>query len=119
MGKRVNCATRSVISPDINIETNEIGVPPVSAKMMVISSSSIGNQPSINRDVSPRKDFDSSSENGRWSHSQSVDTCDPCILFSPHDSGMNMPLPQSSVAQSEARMIANNNNQYWYRPRPG
>ncbi|KAH9470054.1 hypothetical protein MJO29_004222 [Puccinia striiformis f. sp. tritici] len=58
MGKRVNCATRSVISPDINIETNEIGVPPVSAKMMVISSSSIGNQPSINRDVSPRKDFD-------------------------------------------------------------
>ena len=31
MGKRVNYAARSVISPDINIETNEIGVPPVFA----------------------------------------------------------------------------------------
>lgn len=32
MGKRVNFAARSVISPDPNIETNEIGVPPVFAK---------------------------------------------------------------------------------------
>lgn len=31
MGKRVNFAARSVISPDVNIETNEIGVPPVFA----------------------------------------------------------------------------------------
>ncbi|CDZ97905.1 beta and beta-prime subunits of dna dependent rna-polymerase [Phaffia rhodozyma] len=31
MGKRVNYAARSVISPDINLETNEIGVPPVFA----------------------------------------------------------------------------------------
>jgi DNA-directed RNA polymerase beta' subunit len=31
MGKRVNFAARSVISPDPNIETNEIGVPPVFA----------------------------------------------------------------------------------------
>ncbi|CAR27697.1 hypothetical protein ZYGR_0N01820 [Zygosaccharomyces rouxii] len=31
MGKRVNHAARSVISPDPNIETNEIGVPPVFA----------------------------------------------------------------------------------------
>jgi DNA-directed RNA polymerase I subunit RPA1 len=31
MGKRVNYAARSVISPDVNIETNEIGVPPVFA----------------------------------------------------------------------------------------
>jgi DNA-directed RNA polymerase I subunit RPA1 len=31
MGKRVNYAARSVISPDPNIETNEIGVPPVFA----------------------------------------------------------------------------------------
>ncbi|KAJ3215377.1 hypothetical protein HK099_006394 [Clydaea vesicula] len=28
MGKRVNYAARSVISPDFNIETNEIGIPP-------------------------------------------------------------------------------------------
>ncbi|PLW50103.1 hypothetical protein PCANC_05569 [Puccinia coronata f. sp. avenae] len=34
MGKRVNYAARSVISPDINIETNEIGVPPVFAKKL-------------------------------------------------------------------------------------
>lgn len=31
MGKRVNYAARSVISPDPNIETNEIGIPPVFA----------------------------------------------------------------------------------------
>lgn len=34
MGKRVNFAARSVISPDPNIETNEIGVPPVFAKTL-------------------------------------------------------------------------------------
>ncbi|KAG0150353.1 hypothetical protein CROQUDRAFT_58307 [Cronartium quercuum f. sp. fusiforme G11] len=34
MGKRVNYAARSVISPDINIETNEIGVPPIFAKKL-------------------------------------------------------------------------------------
>jgi DNA-directed RNA polymerase I subunit RPA1 len=34
MGKRVNFAARSVISPDPNIETNEIGVPPVFAKRL-------------------------------------------------------------------------------------
>ncbi|KAG9496969.1 hypothetical protein J7337_011758 [Fusarium musae] len=34
MGKRVNYAARSVISPDPNIETNEIGVPPVFAKKL-------------------------------------------------------------------------------------
>ena len=31
MGKRVNFAARSVISPDPNLETSEIGVPPVFA----------------------------------------------------------------------------------------
>ncbi|KAJ1967108.1 hypothetical protein IWQ62_002058 [Dispira parvispora] len=31
MGKRVNYSARSVISPDPNIETNEIGIPPVFA----------------------------------------------------------------------------------------
>ncbi|TIB69160.1 hypothetical protein E3P77_00623 [Wallemia ichthyophaga] len=34
MGKRVNHAARSVISPDVNIETSEIGVPPVFAKTL-------------------------------------------------------------------------------------
>lgn len=34
MGKRVNYAARSVISPDPNIETNEIGVPMVFAKKL-------------------------------------------------------------------------------------
>ena len=34
MGKRVNFAARSVISPDVNIETNEIGVPPVFAQRL-------------------------------------------------------------------------------------
>lgn len=34
MGKRVNYAARSVISPDVNIETNEIGVPPVFASKL-------------------------------------------------------------------------------------
>ncbi len=34
MGKRVNYAARSVISPDVNIETNEIGVPPVFAQRL-------------------------------------------------------------------------------------
>ncbi|KAF7352593.1 DNA-directed RNA polymerase subunit [Mycena venus] len=34
MGKRVNYAARSVISPDINIEPNEIGVPPVFAQKL-------------------------------------------------------------------------------------
>ena len=34
MGKRVNFAARSVISPDPNIETNEIGVPPLVAKTL-------------------------------------------------------------------------------------
>lgn len=34
MGKRVNFAARSVISPDPNIETNEVGVPPVFAKKL-------------------------------------------------------------------------------------
>jgi len=32
----VNYAARSVISPDVNIETNEIGVPPVFAKKLTI-----------------------------------------------------------------------------------
>merc|ERR1719424_1310972 len=34
MGKRVNFAARSVISPDVNIETNEIGVPLYFAKAL-------------------------------------------------------------------------------------
>ncbi|KAK4209529.1 hypothetical protein QBC37DRAFT_486055 [Rhypophila decipiens] len=34
MGKRVNFAARSVISPDPNIESNEIGVPPVFARTL-------------------------------------------------------------------------------------
>ena len=34
MGKRVNFAARSVISPDPNIETNEIGIPPIFAKKL-------------------------------------------------------------------------------------
>ncbi|KAJ7368540.1 hypothetical protein DFH08DRAFT_831649 [Mycena albidolilacea] len=34
MGKRVNYAARSVISPDVNIEPNEIGVPPVFAQKL-------------------------------------------------------------------------------------
>ncbi|PWW79184.1 beta and beta-prime subunits of DNA dependent RNA-polymerase, partial [Tuber magnatum] len=34
MGKRVNFAARSVISPDPNIETREIGVPPVFARKL-------------------------------------------------------------------------------------
>src|SRR6202012_4621231 len=34
MGKRVNFAARSVISPDPNLETNEIGVPPVFASKL-------------------------------------------------------------------------------------
>lgn len=34
MGKRVNFAARSVISPDPNIETNEIGIPMVFAKKL-------------------------------------------------------------------------------------
>ena len=34
MGKRVNYAARSVISPDPNLETNEIGVPPVFARKL-------------------------------------------------------------------------------------
>lgn len=34
MGKRVNYAARSVISPDPNIETSEIGVPPVFASKL-------------------------------------------------------------------------------------
>ncbi|KAF9464350.1 hypothetical protein BDZ94DRAFT_1162001 [Collybia nuda] len=34
MGKRVNYAARSVISPDVNIEPNEIGVPPVFARKL-------------------------------------------------------------------------------------
>ena len=33
-GKRVNYSARSVISPDVNIETNEIGVPPVFARKL-------------------------------------------------------------------------------------
>jgi DNA-directed RNA polymerase I subunit RPA1 len=34
MGKRVNYAARSVISPDPNIETNEIGIPPFIAQKL-------------------------------------------------------------------------------------
>jgi len=34
MGKRVNFAARSVISPDPNIETNEIGIPPFIAQKL-------------------------------------------------------------------------------------
>ncbi|KIJ70148.1 hypothetical protein HYDPIDRAFT_78326 [Hydnomerulius pinastri MD-312] len=34
MGKRVNYAARSVISPDVNIEPNEIGIPPVFAQKL-------------------------------------------------------------------------------------
>lgn len=34
MGKRVNYAARSVISPDVNIETNEVGLPLVFAKRL-------------------------------------------------------------------------------------
>ncbi|PVV00927.1 hypothetical protein BB560_004674 [Smittium megazygosporum] len=34
MGKRVNFAARSVISPDPNLEPNEVGVPPVFAKRL-------------------------------------------------------------------------------------
>lgn len=33
-GKRVNYAARSVISPDVNIDTNEIGIPPVFARKL-------------------------------------------------------------------------------------
>lgn len=37
MGKRVNYAARSVISPDPNLETNEIGVPPVFCQKIDLS----------------------------------------------------------------------------------
>ncbi len=33
-GKRVNHSARSVISPDVNIEPNEIGIPPVFARKL-------------------------------------------------------------------------------------
>lgn len=33
-GKRVNYAARSVISPDVNIEPNEIGIPPIFARRL-------------------------------------------------------------------------------------
>jgi DNA-directed RNA polymerase I subunit RPA1 len=33
-GKRVNYAARSVISPDVNIEPSEIGIPPVFARKL-------------------------------------------------------------------------------------
>ena len=33
-GKRVNYAARSVISPDVNIEPNEIGIPPIFARKL-------------------------------------------------------------------------------------
>ena len=33
-GKRVNYAARSVISPDVNVEPNEIGIPPVFARKL-------------------------------------------------------------------------------------
>src|SRR5262249_44489682 len=36
MGKRVNYAARSVISPDPNIQTNEIGIPPFIAQKLTI-----------------------------------------------------------------------------------
>lgn len=39
MGKRVNFACRSVISPDPYIETNEIGIPPVFAKKLTYPES--------------------------------------------------------------------------------
>lgn len=32
MGKRVNFAARSVISPDINLATSEVGIPDIFAK---------------------------------------------------------------------------------------
>lgn len=34
MGKRVNYAARSVISPDPNLDTNEVGVPLFMAKKL-------------------------------------------------------------------------------------
>ncbi|KAF9478153.1 beta and beta-prime subunits of DNA dependent RNA-polymerase [Pholiota conissans] len=37
MGKRVNYAARSVISPDVNIEPNEIGIPPVFARKLTFA----------------------------------------------------------------------------------
>ncbi|KZO96375.1 beta and beta-prime subunits of DNA dependent RNA-polymerase [Calocera viscosa TUFC12733] len=37
MGKRVNYAARSVISPDVNIETSEIGIPPVFARKLTFA----------------------------------------------------------------------------------
>ncbi|EIN10866.1 beta and beta-prime subunits of DNA dependent RNA-polymerase [Punctularia strigosozonata HHB-11173 SS5] len=39
MGKRVNYAARSVISPDVNIEPNEIGIPPVFARKLTFPES--------------------------------------------------------------------------------
>lgn len=37
MGKRVNFAARSVISPDLNINTNEIGIPEVRCSVAIVS----------------------------------------------------------------------------------
>lgn len=36
MGKRVNYAARSVISPDVNLATNEIGIPQEFARTLVV-----------------------------------------------------------------------------------
>ena len=37
MGKRVNYTARSVISPDPNLNTNEVGVPQVLAKKLTFA----------------------------------------------------------------------------------
>jgi DNA-directed RNA polymerase I subunit RPA1 len=39
MGKRVNYAARSVISPDPNLDTNEVGVPIFMAKKLTFPES--------------------------------------------------------------------------------
>ncbi|PPR04051.1 hypothetical protein CVT24_010626 [Panaeolus cyanescens] len=138
-GKRVNYAARSVISPDVNIEPNEIGIPPVFARKLTfpepVTPANFHEMRQLV--ITGPHGYPGASiveyEDGRQ---QSLDkltveqrTAIANQLLTPQEGEransannsynadfdgdeMNIHFPQNHVARAEAMMIANTDNQY-------
>ncbi|EOD44463.1 putative dna-directed rna polymerase i subunit protein [Neofusicoccum parvum UCRNP2] len=102
MGKRVNFAARSVISPDPNLEVNEIGVPPVFAQKLTYP------EPVTHVNWYELKEAVLNGERTLRMHYAN------CNTYNADFDGdeMNMHLPQNELARAEAATIADADHQY-------
>ncbi|OBZ76821.1 DNA-directed RNA polymerase I subunit rpa1 [Grifola frondosa] len=108
MGKRVNYAARSVISPDVNIEPNEIGIPPVFARTLTFPEPVT---PSNFHELRHMMAHKARVLHGEKTIRMHYANCNSYNADFDGDE-MNIHFPQNQVARAEAMFIANTDNQY-------